>query len=106
MLSAKQAVMAAFDDAEWHLSLWYPRVTREVLGLAPSIPDAEIQRALRELVDEGALEAGAVDGAEFAPRPLTLTPGPCPDLFLRPAAIHSKNWCAPQSELSSPFSSM
>lgn len=79
-------ILACFEDADWHLSLWFPRVAREVLRLPPDIDDAEAQRCLLDLVKSGTLEAGAVDGAEFEARPLDLSAGCCPDLFVRLAA--------------------
>jgi hypothetical protein len=78
-------ILDCFDDAEWHVSLWFPRVTREVLGLTPAISDAEAQQCLLHLLSDGTLEAGTVTGAEFEPAPLDLKSGACPDLYIRRA---------------------
>lgn len=86
MTEIGNAILACFEDADWHLSLWFPRVTREVLHLPPDISDAEAQRCLLELVKSGAVEAGSVDGAEFEVRPLEFTSGGCPDLYIRLAS--------------------
>ena len=82
-----------FDDTGWHLSLWFPRVTREVVGLSPGVPDSDIQKCLLDLICEGVLETGTVEGSDFVTTAASLPPsGPCPDLYVRAAAgvAHSR----------------
>ena len=89
----RQFLIDCFDDTEWHLSLWFPRVTREVVGIPSRATDAEIQHCLLDLIREGILETGAVEGSEFVAAPFSLQqPGPCPDLYIRTAAgvAHSR----------------
>ena len=76
-------ILSCFDGTEWHLSLWFPKIARGVLGL-PALPsDGEFQAHLLELIERGALEAGAVDGAAFNARRLELRGAYCPDLYVR-----------------------
>lgn len=73
------------DGTEWHLSLWYPRPTREVMGIPREIGDAEVQRTLFRLIESGRIEVGSVEGAEFLPQPFEIPRSGCPDLYVRAA---------------------
>ena len=89
----RKLLIQCFDDTEWHLSLWFPRVTRQVVGITSRAADTEIQQCLLDLIREGALETGAVEGSDFVATPLALPPsGSCPDLYIRTAVAmaHSR----------------
>ena len=77
-----ELILGCLDGTEWHLSLWYPRVTRMVLGLPAGPADAELQDRLATLIENGTLEVGVVEGAAFAARPFTRT-APAGDLYVR-----------------------
>jgi hypothetical protein len=81
----QKSILESCEGTEWHLSLWMPRVAREVLGIPAGASDAEVQTELLRMIEEGVLEAGAVDGAEFERRALELKER-CPDLYIRVAA--------------------
>ena len=81
--SVDTAILECFDGAEWHLPLWFPKVTRAVLGLPATISDAELQAGLLELLHRGELETGTVEGADFRRRPIVSLGAGCPDLYVR-----------------------
>ena len=87
MNDVKAAILDCFDGTEWHLSLWFPRVARQVVGLNAAASDQEIQSALGELIRSGALETGYVDGAQFSACQCSEITLPCPDLYLRSVAV-------------------
>lgn len=87
MSALEAAILDCFDGTEWHLSLWFPRIARPVVGLNSTAADEEVQRALLSLVHSGALEGGHVDGAEFTPCDCSDVAIPCPDLYLRSVAV-------------------
>lgn len=70
-MTLEETVLSCFEDTEWHLSLWFPRVARQVLGLRVAAGDEEVQSCVRRLLEAGLLEAGTVDGAEFQVRACT-----------------------------------
>lgn len=76
-------ILNCFGDAEWHLSLWFPRITRSILRLPASISDDVIQTRLLALLTSGALETGSVDGSDFVPCVFDPSRGSCPDLYVR-----------------------
>ncbi len=73
------------DGTEWHLSLWYPRVSREVIGIPRTVADSDVQRTLFHLIEEGRMQVGSVDGADFRPEPFIAPSAICPDLYVRAA---------------------
>jgi len=85
----ERQLVTCFDGTEWNLSLWFPRVTREVVRFPAGISDAEIQQCLLGLIHSGTLETGTVEGSEFAPAPFDPagTNARCPDLYVRAVAL-------------------
>ena len=63
----EQKLLRCFEHTEWHISLWFPRVTREVVGFPADVTDAEVQACLVRMIDSGLLETGTVEGSEFMP---------------------------------------
>ncbi len=79
----ERLILDRCDGTEWHLSLWYPRATREVMRIPIEIADAEIQRTLFRLIESGRIEVGSVEGADFQPQRFEIPGAGCPDLYVR-----------------------
>lgn len=86
-MNIDDAILESLDGTEWHMSLWFPRVAREVVGLRTPASDAEVQHRLIRLIDQGVLETGMVEGAEFIARKLESSLRGCPDLYIRLAGV-------------------
>lgn len=58
-------VLECFHHNEWHPSLWFPTIQRDVVNFPDGVHDQEVQSCVLDLIRSGLIQVGRWEGAEF-----------------------------------------